>query len=108
MSEQQRKATLTSTSNPRGQIISTSDDRSGRVKPKHLVVDSAQSMPKRNLEVMTLRNKYSGDTFQVHSHNFGPFHQVPMNKPREKGDQQPLSPRTQQSLSDKWHNFNQN
>ncbi|WP_115719785.1 hypothetical protein [Gallaecimonas mangrovi] len=99
--EKQRRDTLSSATNKQGKIISTSDERRVRVKPKHLLVERTL-VPKPGLEVMQLRNKFSGDKFEVHSHNFGDFHQVPTNKARNRGDQQPLSPRTQQSLNAKW------
>jgi hypothetical protein len=94
-------AILAGPTNPRGEMISTSDI-GVRSKPQHTVVTGGFWKP--GLAGMDLRSKF-GDlpTFQVHSHDSGvTWHQVPTKVRRTYGDQVPLSPRSNQSMHDKF------
>lgn len=99
------KPTLESDSNSSGKMISTSDIPS-RIKPQHTTVTGGGTFTSQKgvtTHVMDLRNKFGGDDiFQVHSHDGQTWHQVPRDKPRGGGDQVPLSPRSNQSMTDKF------
>lgn len=98
----EHSTTLQSTTNQSGKMVSTSD-MPLRTKPKHLKPISTSFNQTTNTYSMDLRKKFGGqDIFQVHSHDGFEWHQVPRNKPRVKGDTVPLSPRSNQSMTDKF------
>lgn len=94
------KETLTSKSNPGGTKLSTQGG-SGMLAPKDTVHTGGGSFTSKSGLTTHVVNLENGSTkLQLHSHDGKNWHQVPMNKPRVKGDQVPLSPRSNTIMSD--------
>ena len=91
--------------NQRGKIISTSDIPV-RIKPQHLITTNRNhytSHSGNTTHIPDLQNKFDGrESFQVHSHDGRNWHQIPKGNTRQRGDQVPLSPRSNQSLTDRY------
>jgi hypothetical protein len=91
--------------NTRGKMISTSDIPV-RIKPQHLVATGVFNSKNESTQIMNLDNKFGGpESFQVHTHDGTTWHQVPTHKTRQRGDQVPLSPRSNESMTAKRDNW---
>lgn len=91
--------TLSSKSNPQGVKLSTQGGKN-MVAPGNTSYTGSVSRTSKSGLTTHVVNLHQGPTkLQLHSHDGQNWHQVPMNKPREQGDQVPLSPRSNTIMS---------
>lgn len=87
-------------SNTKGQPVASTTGWQGSVNPGGFTKTSGFTVQKRNKPSLSIMNVQTpgGDQLQFHAHGSGKWHQTPVGVPRERGDQAPLSPRTQRKL----------
>lgn len=87
-------------SNTTGQPVASTTGWQGSTNPGDLVKTSGFTIQKGNKPSLSIMNVQTqeGDKLQFHAHGNGNWHQTPVGVPRKRGDQAPLSPRTQTKL----------